>query len=83
MIWHLQAKKIKSLPCGQRTAQGTGKVDWQEVFFDGTGPPAQADTREEVGNKKSLSLSINGRIQCKCKLWEIKNYVLPGNDDFR
>ena len=79
MIWHLQAKKIKSKPRGQRTAQGTGKADWQEVFFDGTGPPAQAGTREEVGNKKSLSLSINGRIQ----LWELKNYVSPGNDDFR
>ena len=60
MIWHLQAKKIKSLPCGQRTAQGTGKADWQEVFFDGTGPPAQADTREEVGNKKVLAFPSMG-----------------------
>ena len=40
---------------GQRTVQGTGKADWQEVFSDGTDPPAQADTREEVGNKKVFS----------------------------
>ena len=28
--------------------QGTGKVDWQEVFSDGTDPEALAGTREEV-----------------------------------
>ena len=32
-------------------ARGTGKVDWQEVFSDGTDPLAQAGTREEVGQK--------------------------------
>ena len=28
-------------------------VDWQEVLSNGIDPPAQAGTREEVGNKKS------------------------------
>ena len=36
-------------------AQGTGKADWQEVFSDGTDPPAQAGTREEVGEKLCLA----------------------------
>ena len=44
---------------GQCTAQGTGKADWQEVFSDGTDPSAQAGTREEARNKKSIS---NGRF---------------------
>ena len=35
----------------QSAVQGTGKADWQ-VFSDGTEPPAQAGTIEEVGNKK-------------------------------
>ena len=33
--------------------QGTGKADWQKVFSDEIDPPAQAGTREEVGNKKN------------------------------
>ena len=33
-------------------AQGTGKVDWKEVFSDGTDPTARASAREEVGNNK-------------------------------
>ena len=28
--------------------QGTRKADWQEDFSNGTDPPAQASTREEV-----------------------------------
>ena len=35
---------------GQRTVQGTGKADRQEVFSDGTDSPAQAGTRAEVWN---------------------------------
>ena len=45
---------------GQRTSQGTGKADWQEVFSDGTDHPAQAGTWEEVGNKKGLACGGNG-----------------------
>ena len=37
---------------GQCMAQGTGKADWQLVFSDGTEPPSQAGTREDVVNKK-------------------------------
>ena len=44
---------------GQLTVQGTGKADWQEVFSDGTDPQAQAGTREEVGNKKTLWTALN------------------------
>ena len=36
--------------------QGSGKADWQEVFSDGTGLPAQAGTREEVGNEKMVPM---------------------------
>ena len=42
---------------GQRTVQGTGKADWQEVFSDGTDPTAQSGTREEVGKKFNSSFS--------------------------
>ena len=38
--------------------QGSGKADWQEVFSDGTDPPALAGTREDLGNKKSFELSF-------------------------
>ena len=40
-----------ALKSGQRTVQGRGKADWQEVFSDGTDPPAQAGFREEVEKK--------------------------------
>ena len=43
---------------GQRTAQGTVKADWQEVFSKGTDPPAQAGTREEVGKTISYLSSL-------------------------
>ena len=42
---------------GQRLVKGTGKADWQEVFSDGTDPPAQPGTREEVGKKFHSSYS--------------------------
>ena len=38
---------------------GTERADRQEVFSDGTDPPAQAGTREEVGNKKVYMLTTN------------------------
>ena len=31
---------------GQPPAQVTEKADWQEVFYEGTDPPAQAGTGE-------------------------------------
>ena len=42
---------------GQRTVHGTGKADWQEAFSDGTDPPSQPGTREEVGKKFNSSYS--------------------------
>ena len=50
---------------GQLTVQGTGRANWQEIFSNGTDPPAQAATREEMGNKKrffSKKLFIQTRL---------------------
>ena len=35
--------------------QRTGKTDWKEVFSNGTDPPDQAGTREEVWNNKKAN----------------------------
>ena len=51
-------------------AEGTGKADWQEVFSDGTDPPAQAGTWEEVGNKKT-----------SCSVF-ISQATTPGKNNF-
>ena len=37
-------------------------MDWQEVFSDGTDPPAQTGTREEVGNKKVFEKIREGNL---------------------
>ena len=47
------------------------KAVWQEAFSDGSDPPAQAGTREEVGNKllAILQPNISGLTNfCKEKL---------------
>ena len=67
---------------GQRTAQGTEKADWQEDFSDGTDLPAQAGTREEVDEQKSIALhfllhSIGFVIRLVCPTAVTGNSLIP------
>ena len=54
---------LKERPFFESGAKG----HWQKVISDETGPPAQAGTREEVGNKKESLEQVSKRTKAQVK----------------
>ena len=59
--------------------QGIGKAGWQEVLSDGTNLPAQAGTREEVGEKKMSYCFLSLHLVLNQLSNELNNFLLFKN----